>query len=205
MVQRRQGDHPRSRGVYASLTPATGRPPGSSPLARGLRHHSPRPGAIPGIIPARAGFTDPGTVFRLRRPDHPRSRGVYAPHPLPGRLGRGSSPLARGLPPADPAPRPARRIIPARAGFTGPPSGTPRWRSDHPRSRGVYSGSRRRSRPGVGSSPLARGLPSNGTEEWRHRRIIPARAGFTLGQLRHRVHEEDHPRSRGVYASANLS
>ena len=29
-------DHPRSRGVYTGLTISTPRPPGSSPLARGL-------------------------------------------------------------------------------------------------------------------------------------------------------------------------
>ena len=51
----------------------------------------------------------------------------------------------------------------------------------------------------VGSSPLARGLPTlvdclDGPE-----RIIPARAGFTGRRGRGRVPTLDHPRSRGVY------
>ena len=91
------------------------------------------------------------------------------------------------------------RIIPARAGFTV-------WRStwagilrDHPRSRGVYGGRRGRSEGGLGSSPLARGLPKawvSGAETiW----IIPARAGFTTSSSSRRSPSSDHPRSRGVY------
>ena len=53
--------------------------------------------------------------------------------------------------------------------------------------------------PPTGSSPLARGLPSEmvrHTEQWR---IIPARAGFTRGNDVLRGQRRDHPRSRGVY------
>ena len=71
-------DHPRSRGVYtdnAAITPCIS---GSSPLARGL----PVPASIrlqvPGIIPARAGFTNRFHVKHSSKKDHPRSRGVYA-------------------------------------------------------------------------------------------------------------------------------
>ena len=50
-----------------------------------------------------------------------------------------------------------------------------------------------------GSSPLARGL--RGPEYPRHlgRRIIPARAGFTVQRGHHCQGRRDHPRSRGVY------
>ena len=51
------GDHPRSRGVYMRVTPNVSRLGGSSPLARGLRCDVRRTQLIPGIIPARAGFT----------------------------------------------------------------------------------------------------------------------------------------------------
>ena len=50
-----------------------------------------------------------------------------------------------------------------------------------------------------GSSPLARGLLGVTVGRLGQRRIIPARAGFTLpGCEQHRL-DEDHPRSRGVY------
>ena len=50
-------DHPRSRGVYPAPTGREAKPPGSSPLARGLRLALSRTAGHPGIIPARAGFT----------------------------------------------------------------------------------------------------------------------------------------------------
>ena len=91
-------DHPRSRGVYCARLRTGPGTVGSSPLARGLLLPAHRHGAEPGIIPARAGFTelvgDPGGVGA----DHPRSRGVYSRRPVTRRRRRGSSPLARGLP-----------------------------------------------------------------------------------------------------------
>ena len=74
-------DHPRSRGVYRlRRRPGSGRT-GSSPLARGLRLRSPHTHPPPGIIPARAGFTWPRPAAATTGEDHPRSRGVYSPHP----------------------------------------------------------------------------------------------------------------------------
>ena len=91
------GDHPRSRGVYLAAPVVSSHTAGSSPLARGLRGPQPGPTPPQRIIPARAGFTTTATSPPPRRPDHPRSRGVYpvswtlrVPDP-------GSSPLARGL------------------------------------------------------------------------------------------------------------
>ena len=111
----------------------------------------------------------------------------------------GSSPLARGLHGQPASARPARRIIPARAGFTE------RWESaltgarDHPRSRGVYSISQSTAACMVGSSPLARGLPRWATTRSANTGIIPARAGFTTCDRTRRRTGSDHPRSRGVY------
>ena len=93
----------------------------------------------------------------------------------------------------------ACRIIPARAGFTRRSRSSPPARGDHPRSRGVYDGARRRLVVGGGSSPLARGLHEAYREYLNERRIIPARAGFTLNPPELVSHEWDHPRSRGVY------
>ena len=91
----------------------------------------------------------------------------------------GSSPLARGL--------------------QGTRPRTRRPRVDHPRSRGVYNGSRWEVPMGGGSSPLARGLPLRGPPVLRLVRIIPARAGFTSTPAFPASKNGDHPRSRGVY------
>ena len=73
--------------------------------------------------------------------------------------------------------------------------------ADHPRPRGVYGGGGGVSLGAAGSSPPARGLRAGAWCPPRWCRIIPARAGFTLGwACRHRL-GWDHPRPRGVYAA----
>ena len=174
-------DHPRSRGVYRSRV--SGRLPtrGSSPLARGLRRGIGADRETYRIIPARAGFTPRGRSPHLRPGDHPRSRGVYTGRAAESSRPQGSSPLARGLLRAMPDGGTKVGIIPARAGFTSEGDQNPGPREDHPRSRGVYTGSHGLWRPPPGSSPLARGL---------------------LDAPPHRREQgEDHPRSRGVYGS----
>ena len=132
------GDHPRSRGVYPDLTDTQRAAVGSSPLARGLRHRvMVRPDHVR-IIPARAGFTAPSVAPSRTERDHPRSRGVYPLDPRAAAFIAGSSPLARGLLADDFVNIVAKRIIPARAGFTSRKGGPPLSRTDHPRSRGVY-------------------------------------------------------------------
>ena len=139
---------------------------------------SPPPGA-PRIIPARAGFTQSALASAVSHP--------------------GSSPLARGLPTENWNQLADARIIPARAGFTyrRVPGGSSR--RDHPRSRGVYGPAHAAGGGGHGSSPLARGLLLLPHIAEHGRRIIPARAGFTLDGLDAGLRHEDHPRSRGVY------
>ena len=197
---RRPPDHPRSRGVYPAIAPQSPICAGSSPLARGLRC---RPGgavAGPGIIPARAGFTQGGRPSGNRRSDHPRSRGVYAELGGGCEGGRGSSPLARGLREGGRSDSGDWGIIPARAGFTlaGPVEASAP--EDHPRSRGVYAQQDRSSPQTAGSSPLARGLPTEEHTMTAMTRIIPARAGFTPCKPAPGHDDTDHPRSRGVYA-----
>ena len=111
----------------------------------------------------------------------------------------GSSPLARGLPEETAAFRLARRIIPARAGFTDARAEHPDGCKDHPRSRGVYAAHSLSRWSTCGSSPLARGLHNDPLDSDASRRIIPARAGFTPRQDAARSRPRDHPRSRGVY------
>ena len=91
-------DHPRSRGVYFEKGVTVWHKTGSSPLARGLRIHSRRVGERKRIIPARAGFTPHSPPSSAHPEDHPRSRGVYFSMHRKFFGGRGSSPLARGLP-----------------------------------------------------------------------------------------------------------
>ena len=218
-------DHPRSRGVYWAASSSGRTPAGSSPLARGLRPGVVAGGGDAGIIPARAGFTRPPSRGGRPPPDHPRSRGVYDGRRNPRPHPQGSSPLARGLPCRIPARRPAMRIIPARAGFTGPDHLSRPGQADHPRSRGVYSGDWVVNAPDGGSSPLARGLRPGLLGRLPGGRIIPARAGFTIpvtvtvepnsgsSPLARGLHSSpagncawsaDHPRSRGVYPRYSL-
>ena len=131
--------------------------------------------------------------------DHPRSRGVYAWIAEDGSIDGGSSPLARGLPRAIANSIQQIRIIPARAGFTSFSSYPIFSNQDHPRSRGVYSSVSCASARSSGSSPLARGLRTGRWHELQDDGIIPARAGFTVGELKGNKIWGDHPRSRGVY------
>ena len=155
-------DHPRSRGVYADRFLEAVRATGSSPLARGLHDWWEIEFGCFGIIPARAGFTTGSETSSPPQPDHPRSRGVYRSSRRRSPSTAGSSPLARGLPGPGPPSWPPARIIPARAGFTRRRAGVPVPRPDHPRSRGVYTSASRSFWGWAGSSPLARGLPSQG-------------------------------------------
>ena len=197
-----RADHPRSRGVYRRLAPVRGTPLGSSPLARGLRRAVHESRAQRRIIPARAGFTPPRESTLPTFTDHPRSRGVYSRGTSKRLSRRGSSPLARGLPPATSTTNSTCRIIPARAGFT-----LRTWNflvrgGDHPRSRGVYSTWQMNLSRSGGSSPLARGLRVVVLLDEPYWGIIPARAGFTFLRVVISVSLLDHPRSRGVYCRA---
>ena len=136
------------------------------------------------IIPARAGFTISRPEYLLRFP--------------------GSSPLARGL--RDVLGRLVTRpgIIPARAGFTSSHLWIRNRLQDHPRSRGVYFRTSILLASIIGSSPLARGLLTCARMRRLQIWIIPARAGFTYRHAGPAPPLRDHPRSRGVYASARL-
>ena len=157
------------------------------------------------IIPARAGFTQSTDKVDRNFKDHPRSRGVYSKTSTIRLTSSGSSPLARGLPRRRHVSAVQPRIIPARAGFTSQDERVSMMNADHPRSRGVYLSPPRLRRLGPGSSPLARGLPAVRARGRRVRRIIPARAGFTVPGARCSPPAEDHPRSRGVYAGMYMT
>ena len=192
-------DHPRSRGVYYGIHLDCRMRQGSSPLARGLPSRRVVDANLLGIIPARAGFTVNEGDSARAEPDHPRSRGVYAARKIASDVGRGSSPLARGLLPNSNGDRVVVGIIPARAGFTPDQKDLEAYITDHPRSRGVYDDAVASHHFHPGSSPLARGLRLRHKLGHRQDRIIPARAGFTQWRTWLARSVSDHPRSRGVY------
>ena len=172
-------DHPRTRGVYIPLPVSQIPKAGSSPHARGLRY--------------------PERDSERSVADHPRTRGVYLEMAVDLFAASGSSPHARGLRQRPPTALFRHRIIPARAGFTEV------WLrlwlpgTDHPRTRGVYPAFAVVGDGVGGSSPHARGLPQTQAVLEHGRRIIPARAGFTVVVCAPGWVRWDHPRTRGVY------
>ena len=111
----------------------------------------------------------------------------------------GSSPLARGLPGGARQAPGARGIIPARAGFTPGERVSPCDETDHPRSRGVYKAVADITDTIDGSSPLARGLPLEAVRAEHGDRIIPARAGFTIGTFPYGANDKgSSPLARGL-------
>ena len=111
-------DHPRTRGVYTSLSGTSRSVRGSSPHTRGLLAICPSGYCPRGIIPAHAGFTAPACGS------------VLCP--------AGSSPHTRGLRTVQDWLGMSLRIIPAHAGFTTPGGRRRAPPADHPRTRGVY-------------------------------------------------------------------
>ena len=195
-------DHPRSRGVDNQHCRVDVNDAGSSPLARGRRRTLGDTARPRGIIPARAGSTSATPPGGWYFPDHPRSRGVDWVIWSRCAVMSGSSPLARGRRLRYGRVRRWSGIIPARAGSTvgGSRVGARLW--DHPRSRGVDRQREMLSNCFKGSSPLARGRPTDRNRPGRWRRIIPARAGSTAPEADWGHRLEDHPRSRGVDGSA---
>ena len=133
--------HPRSRGEHLHQLPRRVPAPGSSPLARGTRHHEAlgarqravhprsrgehgpgggRPGAPDRFIPARAGNTQARGSKTADPSVHPRSRGEHSARCFVRARSVGSSPLARGTPHDEALALRVRRFIPARAGNTLP-------------------------------------------------------------------------------------
>ena len=191
--------HPRSRGEHSPRTLDYGSALGSSPLARGTPKlvHAAELGAR--LIPARAGNTQYTDITEYNATAHPRSRGEHAVVEVEAQPDCGSSPLARGTQIGRNRRRRANRLIPARAGNTPDSADVSPEGSAHPRSRGEHTRLRRCITRGVGSSPLARGTlfaPFGGDAGGR---LIPARAGNTVGYGLWLIVFPAHPRSRGEH------
>ena len=110
--------HPRWRGADPWIGAASPYDVGSSPLARGRQRPQPSSVREHGLIPAGAGQTLSRTPPQARAWAHPRWRGADDGVEALQDLGQGSSPLARGRPPAMRTGRILVGLIPAGAGQT---------------------------------------------------------------------------------------
>ena len=215
--------HPRSRGEHFYGEGALRDASGSSPLARGTQYHGQYDAYVYRLIPARAGNTLASDPQTPSTPAHPRSRGEHTAGLAPCSVRPGSSPLARGTRGLCVLKYPLVRLIPARAGntlficsHTPSTAAHPRSRGEHhflplgvlapgaahPRSRGEHTGKLNASPVIFGSSPLARGTPLPSFLLDQHTRLIPARAGNTVGRCSFRLLLTAHPRSRGEHTES---
>ena len=172
---------------------------GSSPLARGTPLNTVPNRAYHGLIPARAGNTIRTSLSLTCSRAHPRSRGEHIKGIIDGVVQWGSSPLARGTLHARVHHVYAGGLIPARAGNTLNTASTAPTDWAHPRSRGEHPSVIGVVMMPAGSSPLARGTHTGGSENTGQIGLIPARAGNTSTTKKAILTCWAHPRSRGEH------
>ena len=191
------GAHPRSRGE--NMSPAVSPPVtmGSSPLTRGKLTSRRKNDQFPGLIPAHAGKTLPGTRPRGGRRAHPRSRGENFSATSTMRKRLGSSPLTRGKRELLSACLDNAGLIPAHAGKTSIRAIGKNGSRAHPRSRGENHRVGDLGGVGQGSSPLTRGKHLVERTPPYRQGLIPAHAGKTRPLGRVGAFPWAHPRSRG--------
>ena len=192
--------HPRACGANRPAASSTGSKAGSSPRVRGKPTDCGLGGGNGRLIPARAGQTSDYTEKSRETPAHPRACGANDPGRVDKVLACGSSPRVRGKPGGAEQAGDAVRLIPARAGPTmlmlvliaEPPA--------HPRACGANRRSTNYSQTVSGSSPRVRGQLHAASPTPRRCRLIPARAGPTVGSLTIILPRAAHPRACGANA-----
>ena len=152
-----------------------------------------------GLIPARAGNTNPRCAVPPGCGAHPRSRGEHQGERGLRFFREGSSPLARGTLASGNEVTNALGLIPARAGNTAQSRKHYEAYRAHPRSRGEHAAKQGGVDGGLGSSPLARGTPELTDRGGLTTGLIPARAGNTFRLVRKLSRARAHPRSRGEH------
>ena len=197
-------DHPRIRGEHVVFSLDPHFRIGSSPHTRGAPVLLGIPAPPVGIIPAYAGSTPCGTIFREDHWDHPRIRGEHTRSHAQRGWGGGSSPHTRGALSADPAATCRMRIIPAYAGSTSLPQARGAFSWDHPRIRGEHRSPPPSGSGCLGSSPHTRGALLLDVVAGRNVGIIPAYAGSTSGGRGCACVSPDHPRIRGEHTWKSL-
>ena len=170
---------------------------GSSPHARGtlgsvtLRRHLHR------FIPACAGNALRRFAVSRRPAVHPRMRGERGHCAEAACLDGGSSPHARGTQVSGRPDRMAMRFIPACAGNATNAAQLRLQRAVHPRMRGERLPPLPAAPGRTGSSPHARGTPTESSCSHPSSRFIPACAGTAIGFDFANFDLSVHPRRRG--------
>ena len=149
------------------------------------------------LIPAHAGKTSRRSSTDRDKRAHPHSRGENRYVGLGGKAREGSSPLTRGKPSIQAAPRQSARLIPTHAGKTLRASCRQSVKSAHPHSRGENARRQRLQARRRGSSPLTRGKQGFLALCERGTGLIPTHAGKTRGLPPRPSSMPAHPRSRG--------
>ena len=153
-----------------------------------------------GITPAYAGTTPADRHDRLQPQDHPRIRGNYSAFIYFSPIRKGSPPHTRELPIERVEEYHEVWITPAYAGTTMRGCDHPSQEQDHPRIRGNYLISGRKTTVFRGSPPHTRELRPSGSRTVGRTRITPAYAGTTGLRIWQGLHLQDHPRIRGNYS-----
>ena len=178
---------------------------GSSPRTRGTRSYGRKFRRNYRFIPAYAGNSGSNSPGTKSESVHPRVRGELSVRDTRCQPPVGSSPRTRGTP-DDPARGPGLgRFIPAYAGNSPSPSGSPASRPVHPRVRGELQQRAVRVVPTVGSSPRTRGTPNLRIGIPCTIRFIPAYAGNSADGERPDTPSPVHPRVRGELGRWNAA
>ena len=157
---------------------------GSPPLVRERLRCQKATGKTVRITPARAGKTQPVTIWMNWGQDHPRSCGKDNGFEITYLTYLGSPPLVRERPIHSNGAAQAYRITPARAGkTTSVPLACPF---------------------AAGSPPLVRERQDKNADKVAAARITPARAGKTSALSQTDIDTWDHPRSCGKDSNGSL-
>ena len=189
--------HPRAGGENELLGAHRALAFGSSPRGRGKRTTLNADRSHVGLIPARAGKTEPSSSSPTRWRAHPRAGGENPTVASPEPREAGSSPRGRGKHALTTDRTKWAGLIPARAGKTphGPTSG--RYSGAHPRAGGENGPPDRGGPSPAGSSPRGRGKRQGLGVRRANGGLIPARAGKTSGPWRSSCQWWAHPRAGG--------
>ena len=157
---------------------------GSSPRGRGKPKAPKTVKLTVRLIPARAGKTPWTASLSISRPAHPRAGGENAINSMGAGIAEGSSPRGRGKPYGLDSQLALSGLIPARAGKTPSTASLSTSRPAHPRAGGENRMSLIAWSRATGSSPRGRGKLVPWPAYHSAARLIPARAGKTLSDLR---------------------
>ena len=189
--------HPRACGENVPVA-GLGYPcQGSSPRVRGkpLSHDGAHEDGR--LIPARAGKTARAACGTPASRAHPRACGENQKPPSERNCSLGSSPRVRGKLQGRRHRKPPERLIPARAGKTGPRSPQRGPPAAHPRACGENLSGIGSTLNTWGSSPRVRGKRAELHSLLHELGLIPARAGKTSATLTHQTTPTAHPRACG--------